>query len=391
MVILLRKYNYLDRDMMKSIVACVISVALLTGCGPKDLSQEQIKQVEDLKVEMSKTDVEISSAIDLDKQYSGGLIKSLVRARLEVLKTNKALLEQRVNAIESGAKIKIDVSGFKPNMELASSLEKEINTLKGQILEAKSDAEKYTGGLVLSMKLAAIATQEQTLAVLEQRYLFAKYGLPEVGISSVVNQTPPTDETRPTHQEEKKSILPALNGPFGLQEGLTKKNIEDMIGRSIEPVEGNINLYITSSLPKENSDFTSYGLLISPTVGLCQIRAIGKNIDTDSYGLKLQSTFDDLKKSLDSLYGNGEETDILLSGSIWKNPNDWMMGLIKQERFLSAKWNSDHDAMKKNSLSTIWLEARAQTESSGYILLQYVFNNDNTCQSEIDGERKNSL
>ena len=377
--------------MMKSIVAGVISVALLTGCGPKDLSPEQIKQVEALKVEMSKTDVEISSAIDLDEQYSGGLIKSLVRARLEVLKTNKALLEQRVNAIESGAKIKIDVSGFKPDMELASSLEKEINTLKGQILEAKSDAEKYAGGLVLSMKLAAIATQEQTLAVLEQRYLFAKYGLPEVGISPVVNRTPPTDEIKPTHQEEKKSILPALSGPFGLQEGLTKKNIEDMIGRSIEPVEGNINLYITSSLPKENSDFTSYGLLISPTAGLCQIRAIGKNIDTDSYGLKLQSTFDDLKKSLDSLYGNGEETDILLSGSIWKNQNDWMMGLIKQERFLSAKWNSDHDAMKKNSLSTIWLEARAQTESSGYILLQYVFNNDNTCQSEIDGERKNSL
>lgn len=377
--------------MMKSIVAGVISVALLTGCGPKDLSPEQIKQVEDLKVEMSKTEAEISSAKDLDKQYSGGLIKSLVRARLEVLETNKALLEQRVNAIESGAKIKIDVSGFKPNMELASSLEKEINTLKGQILEAKSDAEKYAGGLVLSMKLAAIATQEQTLAMLEQRYLSAKYGLPEVGISPVVNRTPPTDETKLTRQEEKKSILPALSGPFGLQEGLTKKNIEDMIGRSIEPVEGNINLYITSSLPKENGDFTSYGLLISPTVGLCQIRAIGKNIDTDSYGLKLQSTFDDLKKSLDSLYGNGEETDILLSGSIWKNPNDWMMGLIKQERFLSAKWSSDHDYMKKNSLSTIWLEARAQTESSGYILLQYVFNNDKTCQSEIDGERKNSL
>lgn len=62
------------------------------------------------KAELSQTEGEISAAKEVDQQFSGGLIKNLTTARLEILGTNKALLEQRINAIESGAKIDVVVS-----------------------------------------------------------------------------------------------------------------------------------------------------------------------------------------------------------------------------------------------------------------------------------------
>lgn len=120
-----------------------------------------------------------------------------------------------------------------------------------------------------------------------------------------------------------------------------------MIGEELEPMANNVNLYTANSLPKMNAGFEAYGLLISPTVGLCQIRALGKDIDTDSYGFTIKSRFKELMESLSSIYGKAKENDFLLAGSIWKDPRDWMMGLYKHERYLSAEWKGTAEAPLK--------------------------------------------
>ncbi|MDC9582997.1 hypothetical protein PSI15_15755, partial [Xenorhabdus sp. PR6a] len=324
--------------------------------------------------------------------YSGGLIKSLIGARLEVLETNKALLQQRINAIESGAKIEVIVSSLKPEPEVVEAIKTEIENLKSDIEVAKNDAAQYSGGLVQAMKLSAVAAQEQTLAMLQQKYLSAKYGLATVKASSVNQDNLSTSTGISANKNEtKQKRLPPADGPFGLQAGLTKKNIEDMTGSTLTPAKGSVNLYLIDNLPKNNNEFGSYGLLISPTVGLCQIRAIGKDIKTDSHGLSLKSKFEDLKTSLDSIYGKGEKTDFLLSGSIWKEPQDWMMGLYKEERFLSAEWESKSEALQKNNLNFIALGARADSDSEGYLFLQYTFENHKECKEEIENAKKSSL
>jgi len=33
--------------------------------------------------------------------------------------------------------------------------------------------------------------------------------------------------------------------------------------------------------------------------------------------------------------------DMLLPGRIWNEPNDWMMELIKKERWLAALWEAE--------------------------------------------------
>lgn len=379
--------------MKKSILACFISVFILTGCGPKELSPEEKQKVEQLKVELSQTESEISSANVTNQNYSGGLIKTLISARVEILKTNQALIKQRIDAIESGAKITMDVHGIKPDEAAADSVKSEIDALNAQISQAKAEANQYSGGLVLAMKLAAIATQEQTMAMLQQRYLSAKYGLANAMPSDLkqgnVAEAKPIEKA--VQANNNQPLLPPGDGPFGLESGLTKKNIEDMTGEELKPYEGVPNLYTVKFPPKKNTEFEGYGLLISPKSGLCQIRALGKNIDTDSYGLALQSKYKELFDSLSSIYGKPKSTDFLLSGSIWKEPQDWMMALNKKERFLSAQWEESPATPLKNRLKSVSMEVRANDSSKGYVFLQYDFNNIDACNAEIEEANKSSL
>ncbi|EMB1031215.1 Uncharacterised protein [Klebsiella pneumoniae] len=380
--------------MKKTLIATLVGITMLTGCGPQELTPEQKQEVSALKAELSQTEGEISAAKEVDQQFSGGLIKNLTTARLEVLGTNKALLEQRINAIESGAKIDVVVSGTKPDPELAASIKTEIDNLTVKINEAKADASQYTGGLIQVLKLSAVATEEQSMAMLQQKYLTAKYGLAEVKLAPVQDNAATASgkkEATSKTTQEQPPLLPPAEGPFGLEAGLTQKNIEDMIGAKLKPLPDSVNLYTSDTLPKQNADFEMYGLLISPKAGLCQIRAVGKNIDTDSYGLALKSRFEDLSSSLSSLYGKAETTDLVLEGSIWKEPQDWMMGLNKKERFLSATWKGTKETPLKNNIDTISIEARANSSSKGYVYLQYSFTNNDVCQAEIEGAKKSSL
>jgi hypothetical protein len=379
--------------MKKTILACVIAATLLTGCGPKELTPEQKQEVSSLRNELLQTEKEIAEATEQQGQFTGGLIKNLTTARLEVLGTNKALLEQRINAIESGVKIDLTISGVKPNPEAAAALKTEIDKLATQISDAKNEASQYSGGLIQVMKLSTVATQEQTMAMLQQQYLSAMYGLADVKVpteqaSTVVaakqaSQTAPETTTAP--------LLPPGEGPFGLDAGLSKKSIEDMTGKDLKPVADSVDLYTAELLPKKNADFEAYGLLISPDAGLCQIRAVGKSIDTDSFGIALKSKYEELSDSLSSIYGKAEKNDFLVSGSIWEDPKYWMMSLSKRERFLSAQWKGTKESPLKNNLLSVSIEARADGSEKGYIFLQYNFSNNDICKAEIEGAKKSSL
>ena len=385
---------YWAREMNKTLIATLVCITTLTGCGPKELTPEQKQEVAALKAELSQTESEISAAKEIDQQFSGGLIKNLTIARLEVLGTNKALLEQRINAIESGAKIDVVVSGIKPDSELAASIKTEIDSLSRTINEAKADASQYNGGLIQSLKLSTVATEEQSMAMLQQKYLTAKYGLAELKLAPVQDNVAATSTKKTAtakNIEQQPPQLPPAEGPFGLEAGLTKKNIEDMIGAELKPFPDSVNLYTSDKLPKQNANFGMYGLLISPKSGLCEIRAVGRDIATDSHGLALKSKFEDLNGSLSSLYGKGKTTDVLLAGSIWKEPQDWMMGLAKNERFLSTTWRGTKETPLKNNIGSISIEAKANNSEQGYLYIQYLFTNHDVCKAEIEAAKKSSL
>lgn len=132
---------------------------------------------DDLRKELEQVQTAIMAAEKADAQVAGGLVKSLIATRKEILRTTEALIWQRIHANESGAPITIQVSGTRPDLNRAMELEREIHAKEQELSSLRADAARYSGGLVLSLKLTAIATQEQTIALLQQGMLTAKYGL----------------------------------------------------------------------------------------------------------------------------------------------------------------------------------------------------------------------
>ena len=380
--------------MKKPLMAILIfSLALPGGYGARELTTEQVQQIEALKNERAALAEEIKEAGEKDAARTGGLVKALIGARLELLLTTDVLIRQRVHALESGAPISIEVRATTAAPEEAESLSAEIEAKKEELEAAKKESARYSGGLVKAMKESTVATIEQTLAMLQQRQLIARYGL-AMPTAAAASPTGSTEALAGNSSQESEAASPpeeAREGPFGLEAGLAKDDIEALVGGGLSEVEGAAFLYSVKAVPRPHPAFEGYVVLAPPNAGLCQIRAIGVDVKTSSHGIQLKSEYDDLAASLEESYGEFLEVDQLLPGSIWKDPEDWMMGLLKKERFLQAEWSAKNGSRLKNSITRIDLVGRAKRSDTGYLLLQYTFDNKPQCEAEIKKKENASL
>ncbi|MCK7628736.1 hypothetical protein MZ018_14215 [Shewanella sp. JNE10-2] len=397
----------------KTVGMVLLSLVLLSACDmQKKLTPEEQQQVSGLKQELQKVDTEIGIETTELAQYSGGLIKNIKQVRLETLKLTRDIVNQRIQAIESGAKITITVPVTQPSIERATALLSEIDQAKAQLAVAKENASRYSGGLVAALSLSTVATQEQTLAMLEQQYLVAKYGLsfapftPAENIAkgasstslsasvagsygadssganssgAVASPLPDTAQANaqiPEVQSSHEQAMLVADGPFGLAMGMTKEMFN---GRLTQAKTG---LYFLDKPPIPHDQFESYVVKIGEKSGLCWIKGIGKNVASNGYGMQLKGAFDEFETKLDKRYGVHERTDFLMPASIWKDPQDWMMGLLKADRYLLSVWKGDKKPLP-NDLSSIGLLAQAESSSSGYLALEYSFSNKEACDTEI--------
>ena len=174
------------------------------------------------------------------------------------------------------------------------------------------------------------------------------------------------------------------SGPFGLRMGMSRVEIESAIGAPIKPVESKANLFSTATVPRPSDRVEAYVLLVLPDAGLCQIRALGVDISSSSHGVELRNAYEDLRDAIANAYGQYMEVNFLRSGSIWDEPEDWMMGLLRNERVLQAAWNSAEGSSMRNGAKEVLLTARAQRTSNGYLLLQYQFDNEDECTADMN-------
>jgi len=123
--------------------------------------------------------------------------------------------------------------------------------------------------------------------------------------------------------------------------------------------------------PNTNDMFETYLVRIHPTYGVYLIKAVGKDIATSGYGIELKSAFNSLLASVEKTYGKYDKTDFLLSKSIWKDADDFMMGLIKKERYLMASWEKKYGSTLPNDLASIGIMASALNTSKGYLSIEY--------------------
>ncbi|MGH9363797.1 MAG: hypothetical protein ACRD1B_00830, partial [Thermoanaerobaculia bacterium] len=159
------------------LVFSFLAFSSLSGACAVELTPEQKQLVADLKTDLARISQDVAEAQKDDARYSGGLIKALIAIRLEVLRTNAALVEQRIHAAEAGVRPTVVVNTTKPDPDRAAELAKEIEAQKQKVAEARREADRYAGGLVQALSETTVATARNTLAMLEQQYVVAKYGL----------------------------------------------------------------------------------------------------------------------------------------------------------------------------------------------------------------------
>jgi hypothetical protein len=165
------------------------SIPAMADLGPS--SEELTADIKLVQERINSVEKEIS-------KYSKGLILSVLKIRQEILKNTRAMLQQKKLSLLRLIKLdyRIDGKSFKglSNSDMAA-VENDVKRIESAIEQQKAEASRYSGGLILMMKLSAIETERVTLSTLRMRYLTAKHGIPIFG--------PPTTKG----QKEKTGAL----------------------------------------------------------------------------------------------------------------------------------------------------------------------------------------
>lgn len=181
----------------------------------------------------------------------------------------------------------------------------------------------------------------------------------------------------------------AIAGPLGLNKGMTLNELKKQ-GAFVSGSQQFV--YTAKTITSGHPDFESYTVILTPEQGLCKIQAVSKGIDTSSFGNELQEKYRELVGALSKKYGApGKDFDILRAGSIWKEPQYWMMGLLKKERNLDAFWSKPENNDLPDSLGSVALNTYALSGSKGFIKLIYDFDNIDACMEVLKSKKNSSL
>jgi hypothetical protein len=204
--------------------------------------------------------------------------------------------------------------------------------------------------------------------------------------SSAVPPLEPQPAPAQVQNDSDRSFFPkdfdmsTLVAPFGIRMGLKKEQLH--VKKELAPLTFGL-----VDVPKPHPDFETYVVEISPNSGVCFVKAISKDVVTSVYGTELKIKFGELRSQIETVYGKSNLMEMLRSGSIWRESNEYMMGLLKKERILAASWESKSGASMKAGLAQAFLGASALSQEKGYFSLEYYFDNQSQCETEIKAKK----
>lgn len=160
-------------------------------------------------------------------------------------------------------------------------------------------------------------------------------------------------------------------GPFGFQRGMTKEQILAAAGtKAVDKGRSKDDSIVIDTAPKPHPDVDAYILFISPKEGLLKVVAISKGVPANGFGDRVRDMYKQFRDAMAGAYGPPtRDYDFLKSGSIWHEPEDFMMGLLKEERLLVSYWG----APLPNRITAIKVGANALSNEHAYIELGYEF------------------
>ena len=224
---------------MKLTGIVVVTVVVLLGSG-WTINAEDLA---DVKSDLAALRTEIQAARTEDARYSGRLVKALIASRIATLCQTEAMLRQRLLSFKDGVQVKYSIDGKAFRLpasaeQTLADVEREISTNEQRIQQQEAEVARFSGGLAQAMAMAALETMRQTHAMLEQKRVSLKYGLPQyIGFVDVNGKQPAT-----TAQESNPTIVSHSNQESAT-DGLRKALALSVAEKGFIPSDPSANRY----------------------------------------------------------------------------------------------------------------------------------------------------
>ncbi len=187
----------------------------------------------------------------------------------------------------------------------------------------------------------------------------------------------PSAETRPATPEPAPAA--SRDGPFGLAMGMTREEVREAMGRA--PIEEEDGFAHFDTAPKPHPQLSDYLAMSSPTEGLCKVVGVS-TVESNRFGHQVSERVNMFVAALTAKYGQPSFTrDRVLDGSLWDDPEDYMMGLLEQDRLVVYVWDPDKVELP-GDLRTIAVMAEGLSTSTARISVGYEFENMQACSEE---------
>lgn len=130
----------------------------------------------DFTADIAEITQRIADAEKVVASYDDGVVQALAQYRLEVLKMNRALLENRQMGAEADLSPDLVVPSVAPDAARAAEILADIQKQTDVVAMAEAEA-RSSGGLVQAMALTRAETEKLALAQLKLAWYQAQYGI----------------------------------------------------------------------------------------------------------------------------------------------------------------------------------------------------------------------
>lgn len=175
---------------------------------------------------------------------------------------------------------------------------------------------------------------------------------------------------------------PAWAGPFGTEMGDPPSKFE-----GLEKYPG-LSDFLTTTMPKNHSAFSRYALEFTEKNELSRVMALSEAFKNDPAGFRAQSVYSKLKTELSEKYGSPSKvTELLMGGSIWKDPVHFLRGIHAGERKHQCIWeNPGADNLEKIVLMVI-----TSNEKDACVGLAYEYTNFKSSKDKENKKDRDAL
>jgi hypothetical protein len=165
---------------MKRTIALAFAVFFAIAVGAAYAVVTAKPTLEELDGDLKIVKEEIAKTEARRERFGDGLIATQIEFEHAVLKTSEAMLSMKRSSLLRMISLNFTIEGQPVQLATQEELDEirmDMKSLTEKIVETETKSARYSGGLIKVTLEMALASQHATAALLQQRYLSAKYGL----------------------------------------------------------------------------------------------------------------------------------------------------------------------------------------------------------------------